>query len=93
MRRLILIAALLIAGCAEQAPPPSSAPAAALPAPVPQGTPEQRAARGLQNEMNQTGRIGAMQPSGGPNLAPFDIGGAGQGPVMPGQVSPAFRDF
>ncbi|GGJ01064.1 hypothetical protein [Neoroseomonas lacus] len=80
MRRMILMAAVLAAGCAEQPMPP----AAALPAPVPRSAPEQQGARRPPP---------TAQPSGEPGYAPFDIGGSGQGPVMPDQVPPAFRNF
>lgn len=80
MRRICLIAILLVAACAETPPPQSAGgPAVALPPPVPRGAPAQ-----------QRGQSPA-QPTGEPALSPFDIGGSGQGPVMPNEVSPAFR--
>lgn len=84
MRRMVLIAAVLAAGCAEQPVPSAGAPAAALPAPLPRSAPEQQGARRPPP---------SAQPGGEPGYAPFDIGGSGEGPVMPDQVSPAFRNF
>ncbi len=87
MRRICLIAILLVAACAETPPPqPAGGPTAALPPPIPRGTPAQQPA--TQRGQNQSG---AVQPTGEPSQSPFDIGGSGQGPVMPSQVSPAFR--
>lgn len=91
MRRLCLMAVLIAASCAEPPPARIVAPATPLPPPVPMGTPEQQAARRLQRALDQDARTGTPGQTGEPAQAPFDVGGAGQGPVMPDQVSPAFR--
>ena len=102
MRRTCLMAALLAVACAEApAPQPVAArpPAAARPAPVPVGTPEQQASSRLNRALNQDAQADRFQgadpnaprQSGEPGASPFDVGGSGQGPVMPDQVSPAFR--
>jgi hypothetical protein len=77
MRRLGILAVLLATSCAEPPPARIVAPASPLPPPVPMG--------------QRDGSASPAQRSGEPAQAPFDIGGAGQGPVMPNQVSPAFR--
>ncbi|MBR0648964.1 hypothetical protein GXW78_04770 [Roseomonas terrae] len=91
MHRTTLMALLLATACAEPPPARIVAPSAPLPAPVPIGTPEEQAARRLQRALGQSGQGDPARQTGEPRQAPFDIGGQGQGPVMPDQVSPAFR--
>ncbi|NMJ41758.1 hypothetical protein GWK16_10930 [Roseomonas sp. JC162] len=105
MRIPLLVTAVLLAACQHQAPlpagytvPPPAAPTAAAPSAA-GGTPEQQAARVLRRDFNQD-RLRqrenaadgeAPAPTGEPGYAPFDQGGEGQMPVIPGEVSPAFR--
>lgn len=98
MRRSCLMAAMLAVACAEAPPPPAAphAPAMAAPVarPVAAGTPEEQASRRLQRALNQDAaadRLRSASPTGEPFADPYDIGGGGQAPVMPDQVSPAFR--
>ncbi|MBR0680732.1 hypothetical protein GXW74_09545 [Roseomonas eburnea] len=100
MRRSCLVAAFLTGACSQSpAPQVSPAPVQALPPPVPVGTTEQRAARAVDRALRTddgTQRREAADPdaprqTGKPGYAPLDIGGAGQMPEMPNQVSPAFR--
>jgi len=84
MRATCLIAALtLLAACAERAPPPAAAPVSATPSPA---GPQQ----GTVVRPDRT-QITEPAPPEEPRYAPFDVGGAGQGPVIPNQVAPAFR--
>ena len=80
MRRAVLMAVLLAAACAEAPAPVPPAGAQAQPSTPAAGTPAPVAPR-------------AARQTGEPAPQPFDIGGAGEGPVMPSGVSPAFRDF
>jgi hypothetical protein len=81
MRAAVLMAVLLATACAE------------APAPVP--------GAGAQAQPSSSGAAATPAPvapraarrTGEPGPQPFDIGGAGEGPVMPSEVSPAFRDF
>lgn len=101
MRSTILIALFLAGACTE---PPAAArqpaaQAAARPPPAAAGTPEERAASAVSRALRQedeANRIRAASPgapaqTGEPAYAPLDIGGAGEMPEMPNQVSPAFR--
>lgn len=84
MRAACLIAVLcLLAACAERSPQSPPRPASATPSPaIPgQGTV-------VRPERSQLAEPAAPEE---PRYAPFDVGGAGQGPVMPSEVPPAFR--
>ncbi len=84
MRAACLIALLpLLAACAASTPP--AAPAAAPGDEAPQ--------QGTVVRPDRTQRDSTRGQTGEPRYAPFDIGGSGQGPVIPDEVSPAFRDF
>lgn len=100
MRRFALFASFAIAACA--ADPPAPAPQAASPVrpaatpvsapmPRPQGSPAQQFIQDYrQGPMQGSGDRPSLQP-GEPARDNFDVGASGQGPVMPEQVSPAFR--
>lgn len=105
MRLPILLAVIVLAACAAQAPlpagttvPPPASPPAATPAAT-GGTPAAQEGRRLQRALRQSDLEAredaadgeARRPTGEPGYAPFDEGGMGQMPVMPQQVSPAFR--
>lgn len=105
MRIPFLVTAVLLAACEHQAPlpagyavPPPATPQAAAPVPA-GGTPEQRDARALRRDFDQdrlqqredAADDEAPAQTGEPGYAPLDQGGMGQMPVIPDQVSPAFR--
>ena len=88
MRPVGIIALLpLLAACAGSTPPPAARPASAVPAQeaLPSGTV-------VRPDRTQRDDVTPRQ-TGEPRYAPFDIGGGGQAPVIPDQVSPIFRDF
>jgi hypothetical protein len=97
MRRAVVMLFTVACACAE-APPvqpaatPVPRPAAAPPAapPAAAGTPAQQDIRALNRALGQP-ESAPRQRTGEPGYSPFDIGGAGQMPEMPDQVSPAFR--
>ncbi len=103
MHRASLMAVLIAVACAE-APAPVVAPVPRLPPPVPvaaSGTPEEQASRRLNRALSQDAQAdrfqssesGAPRQTGEPGANPFDIGGSGQGPVMPDRASPAFGSY
>ena len=105
MHRASLMAVLIAVACAE-APAPVVAPVPRLPPPVPiaataSGTPEEQASRRLNRALGQDAQAdrfqssesGAPRQTGEPGASPFDIGGSGQGPVMPDRAPPAFGSY
>jgi hypothetical protein len=97
MRGAVVVVFAMACACAE-APPvqpvaaPAPRPAAAAPAapPAAAGTPAQQDIRALNRALGQP-ESAPRQRTGEPGYSPLDVGGEGQLPVMPDQVSPAFR--
>jgi DNA polymerase-3 subunit gamma/tau len=103
MRRAVVMLFTVACACAEAPPaqpvaapaarpiaPAAAAPASRPAAPAAAGTPAQQDIRALNRALGQP-ESAPRQRTGEPGYSPFDIGGAGQMPEMPDQVSPAFR--